>query len=266
VYTASAWLQRVPTNPSPQNPRNKILMNKSVLKDHTKAGKKLIPPFLTQLGHFEHISWTNTIIPEVMWIALLHEKFGFAEGTALALSLAEITEKNASSENPVRIFAGASDFSTLTAIQKENVLHDLKFSKRLLPLQQGLFSLLHFYPTCPLSFLSAGENLSNPSLALDQFKVVLSDLFDKELPRTVFVQATAVYIAFALGRLKVVEGLTLSRFPEIESYPNTEISRRVAAAIRPTVLCLFGTASEESKSEWPAVFWNRGMEIESCSL
>jgi hypothetical protein len=92
----------------------------------------------------------------------------------------------------------------------------------------------------------------------------LYDLFDKENQSTVFIQATVVYVAFVLGRLKVKAGLTLASFPEVENYPDTEMSKRVAAAIRSTIITFFGSAKRGAPTSWPVEFWNRGMEIESC--
>jgi hypothetical protein len=41
---------------------------KIVLADYKKDGKKLIPPYVAALGQPSHISWVDTIIPEVIWI------------------------------------------------------------------------------------------------------------------------------------------------------------------------------------------------------
>lgn len=80
------------------------------------------------------------------------------------------------------------------------------------------------------------------------------------------VQSTVIYIAFESGRFKVAEGLSLAHFPEVEKYPVTEMSRRVAAAVRCTVLTFFGEGRKYAATDWPVYFWNRGMEIESCSF
>jgi hypothetical protein len=75
-------------------------------------------------------------------------------------------------------------------------------------------------------------------------------------------QATVVYIAFVLNRLKVRAGLALSHFPEIEKYPSTELSRRVASAVRCVMLDFFGESS--TTATWPTEFWNQGQELEPC--
>jgi|SRR3977135_540603 len=236
---------------------------KGVLSDHTKRGKKLIPPYVEILGRPKNVSWIDTIIPEVIWIGLLHEAYGQAEGTTLALNLARSAD-NAKSKKGAPFFAAASDFVHLTREEKTVIIEDLGSSEQLVLLQRAFLPLVRFYPTCPFNFLSSQEDVVESAVALDCLKRVLLDLFDKETKRTVFVQATVVYLAFVLDRLKVVEGLTLARFPEVENYPNTEISRRVARAIRPTVLSLLGPSPDSIQSTWPTEFWNRGLAIDSC--
>jgi len=236
---------------------------KSVLADHKKDGKKLIPPYVAAFGQPSHVSWIDTIIPEVIWIALLHEKFGQKEGIALALELAQAADK-ITQANGKTFFAAASDYGSLDAEQKSSLVRVLADSKRLILFRQALLPLLQFYPSCPLNFLASSEIVPEPSEALQCLKSVLSNLFDKERQSTVFVQATVVYLAFVLDRLKVREGLTLASFPEVENYPATEMSKRVAASVRSTILTFFGSAKDDASSSWPAEFWNRGMEIETC--
>lgn len=237
-----------------------------ILTDHKKEGKKLIPPYVAALGQPSHISWVDTIIPEVIWIGLLQEKFGQQQGIELALDLAKAAAGKVTDQKDAFFFAAASDYLKLTAEQKAVIIADLAVSKKLINYQEALSPLFHFYPSCPLNFLSPKEDIGDLSAALRCLKKILFDLFDKELKRTVFVQATVVYLAFVLGRLKVKEGLTLAHFPEVEKYPDTEMSKRVAAAIRPAVLSFFGSIKHGTQSNWPVEFWNRGMEIEACTF
>src|SRR5215831_11942092 len=106
--------QRKPDNPGRQEkPR-------AVLADHSRRGKKLVPPYVATLGRPENISWVNTIIPEVIWIGLLHETFGQVRGTELALNLARTAESYAKNDRK-RFFAAASDFEILSREEKATI-------------------------------------------------------------------------------------------------------------------------------------------------
>ena len=78
------------------------------------------------------------------------------------------------------------------------------------------------------------------------------------------VQATAIWLAFDSGALKVFKGLALANFPEIEKYPNTELSEKVAASIRSSIYMFFSEPHYRASSNWPKYFWNRGLDIDGC--
>lgn len=79
-------------------------------------------------------------------------------------------------------------------------------------------------------------------------------------------QATAIWLAFDADILKVTPDLSMARFPEIEQYPETEISQRVGGSIRSGLNMFFGSDIHYANSKWPIYFWNRGLEIEPCKL
>ena len=238
---------------------------KPVLADHEKRnkGKLLVPPLVAAVGPFSFVSWIETIIPETVWIGLLHEEFGENEGTSLALDLAKTTSEIAS-KSLDGFFVGASEYAALTDSEKADILRSLTASGRLRQFQTALAPLFQFYPMCALNFLCMEHRTEWPDHSLTTLKTVLLELFEKQTRRAVMVQATVVYIAFVSGRLKVAEGLSLAHFPEVEKYPTTEMSRRVAASARCAVLTFFGERQEFKTTNWPVEFWNRGMEIENC--
>jgi hypothetical protein len=222
-----------------------------------------VPPLVAGLGPFSHVPWIKNLIPEVIWIGLLHQSLGEAAGAAAAVEIARTSEKHASHPS-VPLFAGISDYRLLQDAERAKVLSDLETGGRMSGIRCALRPLVQFYPTCPLKFLYPEPPTGNVDSGLRTLKLVLHELFNKELRRSVMVQATVVYIAFALDRLKVRAGLTLSHFPEIENYPSTELSRRVASAARCTMFALFGKSVETAT--WPFEFWNRGGQIEPCTF
>ena len=81
------------------------------------------------------------------------------------------------------------------------------------------------------------------------------------------VQATAIWLAFDADVLKVNEGLALASFPEIERYPETELSKKVGSSVRATLNMLIGSEYNHSNEyNWPIYFWNRGLVIDECEF
>lgn len=241
------------------------MTRQKVLQDHKRRGKTFIPPFTHMLGPLHEISWVKTMLPEVLWIALIQGYHGHREGVALITALTRIARKCSPSEK-VRIFATISSLGELTNDEQSCLQSKLAASGELFEIQKALLPLIVFYPECPLRFLYS----TMPSLAagaeqnLERFKTLVEGLYNKTSRDTIMVQATAIWLAFDSGALKVFEGLALASFPEIEKYPQTEISQKVAASIRSSIYMFFSEPHYPVSSDWPRYFWNRGLKIDRC--
>jgi hypothetical protein len=122
--------------------------------------------------------------------------------------------------------------------------------------------LLFWYPECPLRFIGSSNAESADQQLLRQ---TVARLFNREERKSMMTQATAIWLGFDSGLLVVNPGLALAQFPEIERYPDTELSRRVGGSIRAGLNALYGHGVEGIRA-WPAYFWNRGIEISQCEL
>lgn len=243
---------------------------KNVLSDHLRIGRRFVPPML-QISNLQGISISQRIIPEFFWMALLNDYYGWQGGAKLSLSLARAaaqatgispTEfKKPDGQAPKELFATTSAFRTLNEEQKKQLIRYLKLSFQWESLVKGLSPLVSLYPECPLNFLFEGAGLTETKEDLAYLKGVLKELFDKYTKQAVSMFANATYIAFCTNKLRVFEGSLLSKFPAIEKYPETEESRAIAAAIRAGVYGLFS----DTPQEWGIYFWNRGLDLESCS-
>ncbi len=60
-----------------------------VLADHQRRGKRLLPPFVYLLGGFHEFAWVDRPLPELLWLGLLHKRYGFERGSELAIDLAK---------------------------------------------------------------------------------------------------------------------------------------------------------------------------------
>jgi len=241
------------------------MATKKILQGYKQSGKIFIPPFTHMIGPLHEISWVKTMIPELLWIALIQEYYGHPKGVSLITSMARLARKCAPSEK-IRIFASISSFTEMTSDEQLCLQNGLATSEELFEIQNALTPLIVFYPECPLRFLFP----TTPSLTdvgnqhLENFKALVAGLYNKISRNTMMVQATAVWLAFDSGALKVFKGLTLASFPEIEKYPNTELSQKVAGSIRASVPMFFTEHHYPVTSNWPRYFWNRGFEIDPC--
>lgn len=242
------------------------MQKKQVLSDHKKIGKRFLPPLLGYRELFQEVGWLDWSLPELLWLAILNERYGLETGADLAVSMAKEVEKVYDREIK-KWFAPISIFNLLNHEQKTNILRALKLSNKLEPLKQALSSFISLYPKCPLNFLFENilPHIDNFSVEMEKFKNLLSRLYDKTTIEATHMQANAIYIAFVTDKLKVFKGSSLANLPEIQRYPHTEESKKVAASIRSTINGFIGTDCDKT-SEWPRYFWNRGLELEPCDF
>ncbi len=235
-----------------------------VLADHKKVGKKFIPPFLAKLGPLGEVRWVNDLVPELVWLALLSDRHGRERGVDLARRLA-LAAVDARGSKPRSWFALASTYAELSASEQEAAVAKLEKDDAAQEIRTALSPLLMFYSECPLRFLFADPPECEDD-SLDKFKDVLATIFDRwDTPGT-FEQATAVYIAFCSGMLKVFKGPALANLSAIEEFPNTEESQHVASAARSTVSILYENIKTDQSPVWISYFWRRGLELDDCTF
>jgi hypothetical protein len=239
---------------------------KSVLEDHKKRGQVLVPPFTDALGPLQEISWRKTILPELLWIALIHRAHGDRKAvdiiTILTRSIRELSLDSAN-----KWFAPASNYSSLSSPDYEKLKTELEAKKVLSPIREALAPLIVWYPDCPLAPIAAETHAPPSKNSLPALKRDVSDFFARSARSPMMAQATAVWLAFDADILKVNADVSLARLPEIEHYPKTEISQKIGASIRATLNGLFGSAIHyQSNSLWPHYFWNRGLAIDPCEI
>lgn len=235
---------------------------REVLEDHKRIGKRFIPPFLYQIGRLSEVSWVDEIMPELIWIGLLIDRYGYRQGVELGLQLSKSAISAYKSEK-CEFFAWLSSFERLSEEQREILVRNLEGLDILSDISDGLRPLLSLYPDCPLCFL-ADHPMRPADNDLDLMKNIVEKLYARRDVFATRVQATAIYFAFVAGCLEVAEGTSLADFPEVEKYPDTEESKRVAASVRASLNFLYGVARDRHSTEWPLIFWNRGLALEGC--
>ncbi|MGH6917122.1 MAG: hypothetical protein ACREJ0_05390 [Geminicoccaceae bacterium] len=212
----------------------------------------------------KEVSWVETVLPELLWIALIQRELGASRGVALITTMARAARAFFPEER--LIFGFVRDFTRLQG-REEEFRSILARKACLHEVQTALHPLIDLYPQCPLGLVGT------PSFGhlkgwqfLNHMRQIVRVLLDKEARETVFTQATCIWLAFDCGKMKVQRGLALAQFPEIQNYPETELSRNIASSIRAGINMFFTDGMYNLRSGWPGYFWNRGLELDSCQF
>ena len=92
-------------------------------------------------------------------------------------------------------------------------------------------------------------------------------LVDKTSTESTFLLANSLYFLMINGKMKVTKDSLLAKLPLIQDYPNSEISKMIASAVRATSNLMFNKPIIERKNNtWVNYFWNRGLELEACEI
>lgn len=237
---------------------------KPILSDHIRQGKLFKPP-LSQIGVLQETSWKETTMPELLWLGLVLQEHGLRKSIELTLSLAREAEAYRA-ESKALCFAFTSSYGILSDGQKANIRGILAERGELNPLCTALALMKELYPDCPLNFIHADDSYSNTvvSSGLEIFKGFLGTLYNKRDRVPVLMQAQAVYIMGALGRLVVQRGSALGDLNALVSYPKTEESKIVGATVCAMCNWFSGMTLSAFDSGWAQYFWERNFEMDPC--
>jgi hypothetical protein len=235
-----------------------------ILSDHKRKGKILSPPFNHLFGPLKEVSWIKTILPELLWIALIHDTHGDRRAVEIITAFSRLA-REIRPDATEKWFAPASHFASLSASDYSQLRHELD-RKQLIPaVLTPLSPLVGWYPECPLAPLfSKPPRRSRRDLSL--LGKMVSSLYARSQRGPMMVQATATWLAFDADILKVSSDLSLAHFPEIEHYPDTDLSKQIGASIRAGLNVFFGSEIHHRDNKWPDYFWNRGLAIEPCEI
>jgi hypothetical protein len=237
---------------------------RQILAHHRKRGQRFIAPF-NELDASE-FSWAASVIPELVWIALIQDWHGVSRGVELIRSVARAAREI----RPGRLsstFAAVSSFDVFSHTESEQLRIMLGDRGELRPLQESLEALVSWYPECPLRCIFSEPGTAPFVDGVDRLKSVVAWMYYRTEREAMMVQATVLQLMFDADAFKVYEGSVLSKFQEIERYPSTEPSREVASMIRATLNGLFGHDNFRLKdSTWPQYFWSRGLAIDDCDF
>lgn len=232
-----------------------------VLVDHKTQGKRLVPPLLT-LGNLKETSYIDFVVPEIIWIAILIEKYGIQRGTEIGLEIVKAASKVAI--NSSFLFSFISSYETLKPSEKQEIVESLESSNVLVLIQGGLENFISVYPECPLNFLFNEPTQEN--FHIQEIKNTLITLYDKVGITSTFSMGNVIYYMGVLGRLNVVKGSSIAQLPRLIEYPNTQLSKLIASSIRATIYTLIQQPFYNKINKWNKYFWNRGHELEPSKI
>jgi hypothetical protein len=174
---------------------------KKILDGHKKVGSKFIPPML-QLGITE-ISYVNQILPEIIWMGLINEKYGFRDGLDIVTKITELAFSLKETSHFVN-FSLASSYNSLSEDRKRMLVEKLKATSYLDILQVSLAPIVILYCEFPLSFIGAPSHFEQADI-IQAMKTTVKNCLDKYDTPSLAIQTNVLYLRGKMGGLFILQ-------------------------------------------------------------
>jgi len=249
-----------------------VSKKKSVLEGYKKVKSKFIPPMMQFHGEINEVSYVNQVLPEIIWMGLVSDKFGYKKCVDICTDIAQQAFELKESEEHIN-FAIASNFLKLSKKSRSILVDRLENKDLLKALQECLLPLLFLYDDCPLNFLEDKEMKIDKTTAVKLIKDSIFRHMDKYATPALVIQANVTYIRGVTGGLFYMEGEDGRKGvkpPDLNSLlraPGSEEAQRVGSHVRMGALMEFSYRKEEqSQSIWAETFWNQSYKLDPCKF
>lgn len=237
--------------------------NKKVLEGHKKVGTKFIPPMM-QLGLTE-ISYIHQIFPEIIWMALVNEKFGYRAGIRLIEGVAKAANEVKETERHLN-FSLSSSFSELNQSAQEKLLKILSNREILPNLQEAIAPLVILYRGFPMSFIGKPNEFLGKNILIDMVKTSIEKYLDKYETPSLIIQSNILYIRGLTGGLHFSPDIDVPDLNVFFTDPDSDEAKRAAGFVRSGALTEFMPMGEVRPNEWAKLFWNQNYHLDDCDF
>ena len=234
---------------------------KPLLADHRRTGKKLIPPFLDR--GWQMMEFADTILPELIWIGFLQNRWGFRVGAQLAIEVIKIALDVQEGDFKPE-FGFASVHRGLSPAQRTTVHERLHRDGTLAGLQEGLRSFLRCYPEDnPLEYLGDSQRSGLTPDDIDIAKRVIGPRISRWSKEGTAMQAVIVLGELTTGRLHLPEGGGPPMdFDAIFDTPDSTSANESGGYLRASMSSAYAFHGPRLDRAWSTYFWRRGHSLE----
>lgn len=246
----------MPPEPPSERPQQPLF------SDHRRHGKALIPPFVDR--GWQALEFADTILPELIWIGFLQDRWGHRLGAELAIHLikAALAVLN---EDTKPEFGFATAHRVLTPAHRATLLQQLDRDGVLPGLREGLRAFLRSYSdNNPLDYLNdPSPQLSTPDDITSAKRVIKSRL-NRWSGEATAMQAVVVKGELVTGRLHMPsDAQPPLDFDAVFDSPESASAKDSGGYLRTMVSGSYSYHRPILDSTWWTYFWRRGYALES---
>ncbi|MEZ5529841.1 MAG: hypothetical protein R3E57_07900 [Porticoccaceae bacterium] len=238
------------------------MKKKEVLKGYKKKGAKFIPPMM-QIGNIQEVSYLNDALPNLIWMGLVIERYGYRKGVQLIIDFVSIAYEKCADKNGN--FSYLCYYSKLDLSLKSSIYFELRHKGILYPLQEALAPLSCLFRFFPALFLKPDFKVDKTPL-ISRLKTTMKQSMNRYSKMATAIQVTAFYNLAANGKLHIASHIDVPDPNSIFTAPDSDEANRAASFARSNMNTELGFRMDEISEGWVRDFWLQIYKLESCEL
>ncbi|CDZ79487.1 hypothetical protein BN59_03805 [Legionella massiliensis] len=236
---------------------------KTILQDHKKKGRKLIPPIM-QLENIHEYSFIDNTLPSLIWMSALILRAEEKEAVNKIIDFIKICDETI---NNGEHFAFLSSFYKLDKNQKKIILKKID-EETVVFFQNHLAHHYYFFEeSYPLDFIFNATPDLLKEKALQKLMDDVNSLLDRFSQHSTIVQTTAYVSLLITGKVKISNNIIFPNPDIIFTSPASDEAKRVSSHVRAAlnVIPNFNISDDDkADNEWANLFWKKAFKLKGC--
>ena len=220
---------------------------------------------MMQLPNWNEISYINQILPEILWMGLINDKFGYRVGIDLSSKIAKKAFDLKETDKHVN-FTIVSNFSLLSDDKKSELVRDLTDSSDISKYRDALLPLIALYQGFPLSFVGVSEKIRDKKELIKIIKKCIDKHLNKYETPALIIQANVIYVRGSTGGLHVASHIEMPDLNSLIDDPKSEKAIRAESFVRIGAMQEMMPMGDSRAYNWAKSFWNQSYKIDKCDF
>lgn len=239
--------------------RNK---KKRVLEGHKRKGARFVPP-LMQIENMQEVSYINDALPNLIWMGLLFDRFGYRKGVDLSNRF--VTTAYDICKNEKGNFSYLCYYSKLDISKKAAIYRSLKSEGILYPIQDAVAPLSCLFNYFPALFLIPDFQVDKTAL-VPILKRTLKEAMNRYSTMSTAIQVTTIYNLATNDKLRIASHIKVPDFDSIFTAPDSDEAKRAASFARTNLNGELGYRKDEISQGWVRDFWLQIFRLGDCEF
>lgn len=205
------------------------------------------------------------ILPEMIWIAIINEKFGTKRAVEIISSFIIDAFSIKSWDHPID-FSFISSFSLFTDEEKKALTNKISGADYKSDLINGLEIFCSTYHDNPLSFLFTATNTKSTEYSIIILKKVIVENIERRSHGAMITQSISYFSINKAGKVHYPKNF---QHPDLNSIVNdfeSDKAKESVGIIRMRIGSSYMLCSKHFGKDWAIHFWNQGQKIETPIL